>query len=68
MPVYHIETSSEFKRAIAAEKLVVVDFFASWCGPCKEIAPRFEQMASEFPTVGFYKVNVDSLPDVLYRR
>mmetsp|Transcript_30473 Transcript_30473/g.66984 ORF Transcript_30473/g.66984 Transcript_30473/m.66984 type:complete len:105 (+) Transcript_30473:98-412(+) len=45
-------------------KLVVVDFTASWCGPCQMIAPVFEKMASENPDITFVKVDVDEADDV----
>ncbi|KAF8243931.1 thioredoxin-domain-containing protein, partial [Wilcoxina mikolae CBS 423.85] len=41
------------------DKLVVIDFFATWCGPCKVISPQFEQMSKEFENVAFYKLDVD---------
>ncbi|CAN0403730.1 unnamed protein product, partial [Discosporangium mesarthrocarpum] len=43
----------------AGSMLVVVDFFAEWCGPCKQIAPAFKAMAKDFPKVVFLKVDVD---------
>merc|ERR1712226_473261 len=43
---------------------VVVDFTATWCGPCKMIAPAFEKMAAEFPQVTFIKVDVDQNAEV----
>ncbi|CAH1251879.1 thioredoxin-like protein 1 [Branchiostoma lanceolatum] len=43
----------------AGTKLVVVDFYADWCGPCQKIAPFFNQLSSRYPTVVFVKVNVD---------
>lgn len=57
----HITLSSEaeFDELIASGKLVVVDFFAVWCGPCKNFAPTFEKIAAEFPDVIFVKADVD---------
>eukprot|EP00536_Pseudo-nitzschia_multiseries_P015743 jgi/Psemu1/247091/estExt_Genewise1.C_9420020 len=45
-------------------KLVVIDFTATWCPPCRMIAPIFEQMAAETPDAAFYKVDVDDASDV----
>ena len=56
-----IETLSAFEQALkdAGDKLVVVDFTASWCGPCRVISPKFEAMSKEFSDVVFLKVDVD---------
>jgi thioredoxin 1 len=53
---------AEFNKTLssAGDKLVVVDFFADWCPPCKRIAPRFVELAAENKDTVFVKVNVDT--------
>lgn len=49
------------------EEVAVIDFFATWCGPCKVIAPVVEKMSNEEPyssKVKFFKIDVDNTPDV----
>lgn len=64
-----ILTSENFDAAIRnTDKPVLVDFFATWCGPCRMLAPVLEQLAAEHAdtlTVG--KVNVDDSPDLAAR-
>jgi len=59
--VEQIPTKADFdkKLAEAGDKLVVVDFTATWCGPCQRIAPVFVKLADELPDVVFIKVDVD---------
>ncbi|KAJ8614034.1 hypothetical protein CTAYLR_009611 [Chrysophaeum taylorii] len=52
-----------FHAAIKADKIVVIDFSATWCGPCKMIGPAFASLAQQMPEVGFVKVDVDEVPE-----
>eukprot|EP00531_Pseudo-nitzschia_arenysensis_P003483 CAMPEP_0116131212 /NCGR_PEP_ID=MMETSP0329-20121206/8887_1 /TAXON_ID=697910 /ORGANISM="Pseudo-nitzschia arenysensis, Strain B593" /LENGTH=96 /DNA_ID=CAMNT_0003625631 /DNA_START=98 /DNA_END=388 /DNA_ORIENTATION=+ len=55
---------SEFEAAKAGDKLLVIDFTATWCPPCRMIAPHFEKMAEEHPEALFHKVDVDDASDI----
>lgn len=43
---------------------MVLDCFATWCGPCKVIAPQVVKMSDTYPDARFYKIDVDEVPDV----
>lgn len=64
--VQEINSAEEFDKAIASG-VVLVDFFATWCGPCKMIAPVLDKFSKEYEQVSFYKVDVDKLSEVAAR-
>ena len=67
MTLTHL-TSETFDQAVnAGDDLVVVDFFATWCGPCKMLTPTVEKMAELHPEVHFYKVDIDEDMDLATR-
>ena len=67
--VKHIGDVASFDKEVAAagDKLVVVDFTASWCGPCKMIAPAYDELSTEYADVVFLKVDVDEVPEIAER-
>ncbi|CAI5756231.1 unnamed protein product [Candida verbasci] len=62
--VQAITSQSEFDEALKFDGLVVVDFFATWCGPCKMIAPLLEKFSKEYTQVKFLKVDVDEVSEI----
>lgn len=52
-------TAENFEKIIAENEIVVIDFWAEWCGPCKQYGPIFERVAENIPDVMYVKVNTD---------
>lgn len=65
--VKHINTNNFEEEVIKAEGKVLVDFFATWCGPCTMLAPVLEQVADSKPEVKIVKVDVDEEPELATR-
>ena len=61
--VNHINDSTFNEEALNAKGVVVVDFFATWCAPCKMLAPVLEEVASEMGEVKVLKIDVDESPE-----
>ena len=45
-------------------KLVFLDFYANWCGPCKRLTPNIVTLEKEYPECKFVKIDVDSFPEI----
>ena len=64
MSVMNIDKNNFQAEVMNEEKTVLLDFWASWCGPCRMLSPIVDQVADERPDVKVGKVNVDEQPDL----
>ena len=55
-------SDNDFNDIIANNKLVVVDFFATWCGPCRALSPYIDELATNHHHILFAKANIDETP------
>ena len=60
-------TSHDFDQKKSENELLLVDFWAEWCGPCKSMHPIFSRMAKKYKSVRFARVNVDNVQDIAMR-
>ena len=64
MSVIHINKSNFQNEVLNSEKPVLLDFWASWCGPCRMVSPVVDEIASERGAIKVGKVNVDEQPEL----
>jgi thioredoxin 1 len=64
MAVRAVSSLSDLLGIVKSPKLTVVDLYATWCGPCMNIAPRVHDLAMKNPQVAFVKVDVDQAGDI----
>lgn len=67
MSVHHLASDDQLEALLSAGAPVVIDFSASWCGPCKAYAPVFEAVAGSVPAATFAKADVDDVPQLAQR-
>ena len=64
MATVSVDSGSFADTVLKSDKPVVVDFWAEWCGPCKQIAPALEEISDAHDGVTIAKVNIDENPDL----
>lgn len=62
-----LKKSAEFEKIIAEDKNVLVDFNATWCGPCRMMGRVIEEIEAEYPELTFLKVDTDDFPEIAQR-
>jgi thioredoxin 1 len=63
MSIKHVTDETFATEVLQAPALVLVDFYADWCGPCRMIAPILEELETQFSdTLTIYKLNIDTSP------
>ena len=67
MAAIHITTANFESEVLHSDKPVLVDFWASWCGPCRMVGPIIEEIAAERSDIKVGKVNVDEEPELAAR-
>ena len=67
MSVLHITKDNFDAEVLASDKPVLVDFWATWCGPCRMVGPIIDEIAEERSDIKVCKVNVDDEPDLAVR-
>ena len=64
MSVIHANKENFENEVLKSDRPVLLDFYASWCGPCRILAPVLDEVAAEHPEIKVVKVDVDDAPEL----
>ena len=64
MKVLHINKDNFHNEVLNSDKPVLLDFFASWCGPCRMVSPILDEIAQEREDIKVCKINIDEQPEL----
>ena len=67
MKVLHVNKDNFHNEVLNSEKPVLLDFFASWCGPCRMVGPILDEIAEEREDIKVCKVDIDEQPELASR-
>ena len=67
MKAMHINKDNFHQEVLNSEKPVLLDFFASWCGPCRMVGPILDEIAEEREDIKVCKVDIDEQPELASR-
>lgn len=59
MPIKHITSQTKLDKLIARHEKIVIKYTARWCGPCKRIAPYFEELSNTYGETLFVEIDID---------
>ena len=64
MGVIEITSLLQFEKENSSDKTIIVDFYATWCGPCKMIYPKFNTLSDSHTDITFLKVDIDQVQKI----